>query len=198
MKNVLIVLIVLMLASVVQMAYGQHTHKSEYAGQETRLIKSLSEDDIAELKRGGGWGLAKAAELNGVPGPLHLLEVKEEINLDRGQVLAITKLYEQMKAQAIEQGEQLIELEQKLETHFRNRTITEQILGSSLDEIATTRKKLRYIHLAAHLKTPEMLSQIQINQYNELRGYSTANSPCANVPKGHDEHMWRKHHGCEQ
>ena len=31
---------------------------SSYAGQETRQIKSLSGEDIAELRRGGGWGLA--------------------------------------------------------------------------------------------------------------------------------------------
>ena len=52
---------------------------SKYKGQEHRDIKSLSTDDIAELQRGGGWGLAKAAELNGVPGPVHLLEMEKEI-----------------------------------------------------------------------------------------------------------------------
>lgn len=43
-----------------QAAGGHGGHKSKYAGQVTRAIKSLSEDDIAELRRGGGWGLAKA------------------------------------------------------------------------------------------------------------------------------------------
>ncbi|CAN7503757.1 hypothetical protein LJR255_003422 [Pararhizobium sp. LjRoot255] len=45
---------------------AHHDHKSAYAGEEVRSIKSLSEDDISELRRGGGWGLAKAAELNGM------------------------------------------------------------------------------------------------------------------------------------
>jgi hypothetical protein len=49
---------------------------SPYAGQETRRIKSLSEQDIDELRQGRGWGLAKAAELNGLPGPAHLLEMR--------------------------------------------------------------------------------------------------------------------------
>jgi len=47
-------------------ALAQH---SEYSGDEDRAIKSLSADDIEELRRGGGWGFARAAELNGVPGP---------------------------------------------------------------------------------------------------------------------------------
>ena len=38
---------------------------------------------------GKGWGLAKAAELNGVPGPVHLMEMKEEIDLSAEQIRAI-------------------------------------------------------------------------------------------------------------
>ena len=48
---------------------SKESYRSPYAGQENRQIKSLSANDIQELKRGGGWGLAKAAELNGLPGP---------------------------------------------------------------------------------------------------------------------------------
>ena len=62
-------------------AGAAETHPSPYVGQDTRPIKSLSADDILELRRGGGWGLAKAAELNGMPGPAHLLELKDEIPL---------------------------------------------------------------------------------------------------------------------
>ena len=176
--------------------HGQHGHGSKYAGQEKRSIKSLSPDDIAELKRGGGWGLAKSAELNGMPGPIHLLEMQQEIALDKSQVTAITDVYEQMKAQAIPQGEKLIALEQALENHFQKGTITDELLRSSLDAIAEARKELRYIHLAAHLKTPDILSQDQIDQYNRLRGYASSD-PCDNVPKGHNAAMWRKHNGCE-
>lgn len=173
-----------------------HSHASKYVGQENRTIKSLSPDDIAELKRGGGWGLAKAAELNGVPGPAHLLEMKHEIPLSDAQVSALLVIYERMKARAIEQGGRLIALEQELERRFQNRTITDAILRSSLDAIADARRELRYIHLATHLKTPEILSENQIKRYNALRGYSKAD-PCANIPEGHDAEMWRKHNGCE-
>jgi hypothetical protein len=44
-----------------------------YADQQTRSIKSLSEEDIAALLNGEGMGMAKAAELNGYPGPKHVL-----------------------------------------------------------------------------------------------------------------------------
>ncbi len=192
-------LLILLFGFSVQAADSGHAHKSKpeskYAGQEAQEIKSLSPDDLVELRRGGGWGLAKAAELNGMPGPAHLLELKDEIPLDPDQVTLITELFQTMKAQAIVQGEKMIGLERQLEELFKRGTITDAELRSSLAAIAETRRELRYIHLATHLKTPTILSADQIKTYNALRGYSAA-APCANVPKGHDAEMWRRHNGC--
>lgn len=196
MNKFLLALPMLVLGFTAEARDTQLSQVSKYLGQETQTIKSLSPDDIAELKRGGGWGLAKAAELNGVPGPAHLLELKDEIPLDEVQVSALTEIFERMKAQAIQQGKRLIALERELENHFRNRSITDARLRASLDGIAEARKELRYIHLATHLKTPEILSRDQIEKYNALRGYSNPN-PCANIPQGHDAEMWRKHNGCK-
>lgn len=196
MKRLLLALPLLLAFPAAQAEETGHSLLSPYAGQETRLIKSLSPDDIAELRRGGGWGLAKAAELNGLPGPAHLLEMKDEIALDAAQLAAITGLRDRMKAAAIEEGERLISLEQALETQFRDGTVTDESLRASLDDIAASRRNLRYIHLSAHLETPDILSPAQIRKYNELRGYAAA-APCAAVPPGHDPAMWRKHNGCE-
>ncbi len=172
-----------------------HTQSSHYAGEENRSIKSLSANDIAELKRGGGWGLAKAAELNGVPGPAHLLEMKNEILLSREQTVQIEALFNQMKTQAIELGERLIANEQELELLFQSGSLSRDDLRASLIKISNTRMELRFIHLATHLKTPDILSPEQIKTYNDLRGY-TNSDPCAHVPEGHDVEMWRKHNGC--
>ena len=52
-------------------AWGQHhQHTGQatpYAGFQDRQIKGLSDEDIEELRRGAGWGLALPAELNGLP-----------------------------------------------------------------------------------------------------------------------------------
>jgi hypothetical protein len=171
-----------------------HDHASPYVGQEHREIKSLSAEDIAELRRGGGWGLAKAAELNGVPGPAHLLEMKDKIALDEKQVRELRMLYDAMRAEAIAEGNRLIALEAELEKHFRDSTIDDQILRRLLDKIADSRQKLRYIHLSAHLKTPTILSEAQIDLYRTLRGYQT--DPSSRVPEGHNAELWRKHNNC--
>jgi Spy/CpxP family protein refolding chaperone len=171
------------------------SYKSKYAGEEKRKIKTLSENDIEELKNGEGWGLAKAAELNGIPGPAHLLEMKKEINLSSRQVQAIEDLYDKMKQEAIPLGLELIELEKELNDHFADRTITYELLDVSLEKIAQVQKKLRYVHLSTHLKTPEILTPEQIVLYNKLRGYST-DDPCKNIPEGHDPEMWKRHNNC--
>lgn len=176
-------------------ANAQYAHTSKYAGQETRAIKHLSANDMAELQRGGVWGLAKAAELNGLPGPAHLLELKDKIPLRPEQVKAIKATFKTMQADAINEGAQLIELEKQLDTKFRNNTITDAELRRLLDAISKSHRDLRYIHLAAHLSTPGILTPEQIARYNQLRGYG--GNPCANIPDGHDAKMWNRHNNCD-
>ena len=193
-KATILFLILMMIPSSTFSA-ASPSYKSKYAGEEKREIKSLSEADIEELKNGEGWGLAKAAELNGVPGPAHLLEMKDEINLSTEQVRVIEDLYQKMKQAAIPLGLELIGLERELNNHFADRTITDELLDELLDKIAQVRKKLRYVHLSTHLKTPNILTTEQIALYNQLRGYSSED-PCKNIPKGYDPEMWKRHHNC--
>ena len=146
-------------------------HHSAYGGQQHRSIKSLSAKDLDELRRGGGWGLAKAAELNGMPGPAHLLELKHKIALTANQSAAIETIFSDMQRRAIAKGEQLIGLEKQLDHAFKSRHITDRSLRVLLSKISQARKELRYIHLSTHLKTPKILTDTQITKYNNLRGY---------------------------
>ena len=195
-RGVRLALLPLLLAlSIAGLPTAADTRLSPYAGQETRSIKSLSAEDLAELRQGGGWGLAMAAELNGMPGPAHLLELKDRIPLSTGQVAAITTIFRNMRAAAITEGKRLIAREETLEKAFRNANLDDRSLRELLSEIGQARTALRYVHLAAHLKTLPLLSDDQIARYNILRGY--AGDPCSNPPKGHDASMWRKHNGCD-
>ena len=44
-----------------------------YAGQQTRTIKALSDQEVSDYVEGRGMGSSKAAELNHYPGPAHVL-----------------------------------------------------------------------------------------------------------------------------
>jgi len=173
----------------------QKNLKSEYAGQEQRTIKSLSESDIEELKAGKGWGFAKVAELNGVPGPLHLLEMKTEIELTGDQIRKVEAIYKTMKKEAIALGNQLVKAEENLNISFAEKMINEKELRKSLLNIGNITSELRFVHLQAHLETLIMLTEAQVAEYNEIRGYASKD-PCENVPEGHDAEMWKKHNNC--
>ncbi len=172
--------------------HGQH---SPYAGLESRAIKSLSAADIEELRRGGGWGLALPAELNGVPGPAHLLELRDELELTPGQVASIEAIFVAMQADAIAAGERLIEAEAALDRAFEAGELDAARLRALVDAAAAARAELRFVHLSRHLETPALLSEAQQHRYAILRGY--ASDPCAAVPEGHDAALWRRHNRCD-
>ena len=177
------------------MSVFAETYTSKYVGEEYWKIKSLSPDDVEELKKGGGWGLAKAAELNGLPGPAHILEMEDKIYLTDKQKKKIQKIYNEMKSEAIALGKQLIRLEMGLNMGFSNRNINQELLENYVREIEKVHAKLRIVHLSTHLQTPNILTNKQIILYNKLRGYSK--DPCQNIPEGHNAEMWKKHNGCK-
>ena len=152
-------------------ANEEHVHSSPYAGQQTREIKSLSPDDVSELQKGGGWGLAKAAELNGMPGPSHVLKMKRELGLTADQEALTRNIFEKMRHEAIAAGKRLIAEEMLLEVGFRERSLDRDSLRDRLRGIELSRSNLRYIHLAAHLEMFRVLDEHQIKRYNALRGY---------------------------
>ena len=174
--------------------HGEGNHATPYAGLEDRDIKSLSDADIEELRRGGGWGLALPAELNGKPGPAHLLELKDEIGLTADQVAAITIIFDEMRQEAIAAGARLIEAEAALSEAFAADTLDAAQLSELVSSAEAVRAELRYIHLSRHLATTPILSAHQVQKYNVLRGYAA--NPCDSIPDGHDPDMWKKHNGC--
>ncbi|MCF1464072.1 hypothetical protein FS800_22350 [Agrobacterium vitis] len=171
MKSLLVALLFLLLPFSA-LAQEKHTHSSPYVGQQMREIKSLSAEDIAELEEGGGWGLAKAAELNGMPGPSHVLKMKHGLGLTANQDASTVRIFNGMREDAIEEGRNLIARETALEVGFRKRSISPKALQERIREIETSRSNLRYIHLSAHLEMMGVLKEEQVNLYNDLRGYS--------------------------
>ncbi len=168
----ILVMTAVLLPAAVYAQEHQHGATSAYAGEETREIKSLSDEEIADLRKGAGSGLAKAAELNGIPGPSHLLELKDEIRLDPQQTAAIQIFFDHMRSDAISEGNRLISYERALDLEFKNGTITDDTLSKMIAKIEESRGRLRYIHLSAHLKTRLLLTVDQIDRYNSLRGYA--------------------------
>lgn len=167
---------------------------SPYAGFQDREIKSLSESDIEAIRQGRGWGLALPAELSGLPGPLHLLELRDELKLTSDQVAQIQVLYDEMRDEAITAGQIFIETERALSLAFENAELDQDQLEELVAKSAEARARVRLIHLSRHLMTPDILTPTQMQQYAVLRGYQA--DSCAAAPPGHSPEMWREHNGC--
>ena len=142
-----------------------------YAGMETRSIKALSAQQIADLREGRGMGLALPAELNGYPGPMHVLEQADALRLSDAQRAATQAIFVTMRADARALGERLIEQEAALDQLFASGTASEATLASATSAIAATQAALRAAHLRAHIAQRALLSEEQTKRYAELRGY---------------------------
>jgi hypothetical protein len=152
-------------------AFGSAYAQSPYAGQESRGIKALSAQEVSDLLAGKGMGFAKAAELNGYPGPMHVLELAAQLQLTPDQTSKTEALFKKVKARAVDIGRQLVEEERVLDRQFSSKSITPASLQSSLERIATLQAELRRTHLETHLEQTALLSDTQIAAYSKLRGY---------------------------
>jgi Spy/CpxP family protein refolding chaperone len=143
-----------------------------YAGMQSRPIKALSDQTIADLRAGRGMGLALAAELNGYPGPSHLVELSDQLGLTSEQFSSLKRMFDAMKAETIPIGENLVAQEQELDRLFADNLISEQQLKTATQNIGQTQARLRNAHLRYHLQARAILQPSQIRRYAELRGYS--------------------------
>ena len=74
---------------------------SPYAGEQSRDIKALSSTETNNLLNGAGMGYAKAAELNGYPGPMHVLELARPLGLTDAQRVALLAIDDPHAARVI-------------------------------------------------------------------------------------------------
>ena len=147
--------------------------QSPYAGMQDRPIKALSAQQIDDLRAGKGMGLALAAELNGYPGPMHVLELSGKLALSAEQKRRVQALFDAMKAEATPIGARLIEQEGALDRQFASRAITSDALKDATVKIGLTQAELRNAHLKYHLETAQILSPDQMKRYADLRGYTS-------------------------
>jgi Spy/CpxP family protein refolding chaperone len=143
-----------------------------YAGLQDRPLKALSAEQIADLRAGRGMGLALAAELNGYPGPLHVLEHADALALTPEQRSRSQALFDAMKADAVPLGLMLIEQERALDRAFAERTMTPAALARLTAAIGATQAALREAHLKYHLVQADILTSAQRERYAVLRGYA--------------------------
>lgn len=143
-----------------------------YAGMHQRRIKALPESTVADLANGRGASFAMPAELNGYPGPAHVLELAEPLKLTPDQTAKAQALFSAMKSEATLLGLQLIAAEERLDSLFSGGTASASRVDAAAQEAASLQGKLRSAHLRYHLEMMSLLAPAQVATYRRLRGYT--------------------------
>ena len=151
-------------------ALAQH---QPYAGQQEREIKALSPDEVKQYLSGAGMGYARSAELNRFPGPMHVLELADKLDLTPEQRARTKALMDAHKADALALGAKRVESERVIEALFRAGKLDEAVLARGVREAAALEGEYRLSHLETHRRMRTLLSEEQVARYVQLRGYGT-------------------------
>jgi hypothetical protein len=157
--------------------------QSPYVGRDTLTIKALTPEEVRAHLTGEGMGLALPAELNGYPGPRHVLELADSLGLGPTRRALLQGVYDGMHAEAVRLGHAIVAAEASLDSAFAAHRMAAQDLEARLAHIATLQGRLRYVHLFAHLQVTALLSTEEVRAYQRLRGYAT----------GHEHGEHQKH-----
>jgi Spy/CpxP family protein refolding chaperone len=147
---------------------------SPYVGFETREVKTLSTEKQEGLKRGASLNYALAAEMNGYPSPLHVLELADQLGLDADQKKRAQVIFDKLRRDAVTSGEALIAAEAHLDRIFELKQASYDRVDAQTAVIAAQEARLRAVHLNAHISMNEVLSPEQRESYDRLRGYGRA------------------------
>jgi hypothetical protein len=162
---------VALLQLVAASAGAAETTPSPYAGFEAREIKSLSPQEVKGLLAGEGLMASLPAELNGFPGPRHVIELGDQLGLSETQRVRAREIEGRMQQSATSLGAEVVALEAQLDQRFREGRVDLAEVTRLSAEIGAKRGALRAVHLGAHLAMADALTGDQRERYMTLRGY---------------------------
>ena len=169
-----------------------------YAGQQTRAIKALSDQEVSDYVEGRGMGSSKAAELN--PGPAHVLADSSRLELTDRQKAETQSVFDAMSAVAKRSGAAIVAKEAELDALYASGQAAPGTIKDLVSELSHLQAEFRYAHLSAHLAMRTILTPEQISRYDEMRGYtamapssspSTEAAPYASLTRSYQVAGWR-------
>ena len=156
----------------VMMILGSACRAEEgHATQPTPQIKALSDSEISGYLEGNGMGVAKVAELNGYPGPDHVLELATQLGLNPHQRAIAERLKRSMK-KAARLGYWLVNDERRLDSLFAQGQADDEKITPLVQRIGSLEAEIRLVHLRAHIEMRRALSSDQLKKYEQERGHS--------------------------
>jgi len=160
-----------------------------YAGQQTRAIKALSDQEVSDYVEGRGMGSSKAAELNHYPGPAHVLADSSRLELTDRQKAETKSVFDAMSAVAKRSGAAIVAKEAELDAVYASGQAAPGTIKDLVTELARLQAEFRYAHLSAHLAMRTILTPEQISRYDEMRGYAAMAPSSSSSTEPAHQHM---------
>jgi len=161
-----VVMAVALFGTGASVSWGQHGHGHAGGHQAAETCSAEFDKVVGE---GRGFGLAFAADQNGYPGPLHVLELKDQLKLTADQEAKAQALLHAMFAESKPKSARLLEAEAKLRRLFADRAADDAAVRATVAEVERARSEVRLVHLLTHLKTRDLLTEDQRRIYHEAR-----------------------------
>jgi Spy/CpxP family protein refolding chaperone len=146
-----------------------HGHAPGTASDGHLKAQACADEFDAVVRDGRGFGMAFAADRQGYPGPMHVLELKDRLGLDAVQEARVRALVHAMFSESRPKGARLLDAEARLRALFAAGTAGEAAVRAAVAEVERARADIRLVHLLAHLETRELLTESQRRAYQEVR-----------------------------
>jgi len=173
MKRAAIVLALAVMITLVRFGDADAQHGAGHAGASAlphhALVQTYEKAFEQNVAEGRGFGMAFAADQNGYPGPLHVLELKDRLKLTTDQEAKMHAMLAAMFAESKPKSARLLESEAKLRQLFAGSRADEAAVKAAVTEVEKARTEVRLVHLLTHLKTREVLTDEQRRLYHEAR-----------------------------
>jgi len=149
-------------------AWGQHGHSGSHE-EGHRAAQTCATEFEQVGGAGRAFGMAFAADQNGYPGPMHVLELKDRLKLSAEQEGKMQHLMHAMFAESKPKSARLLEAEATLRRLFAERTADDAAVRAAVEGVERARRDVRLVHLLTHLKARDLLTKEQRRIYHEAR-----------------------------
>jgi Spy/CpxP family protein refolding chaperone len=146
-----------------------HSHTGSTPSTGHLAAQACQAEFDSVIADGRGFGLAFAADQNGYPGPLHVLELKDRLRLTSEQEGRAQALLDAMFAEARPKSARLLAAEAQLRDLFARRTVDDTSLAAAVAAVEHARADVRLVHLRTHLKMRDVLTEDQRLMYHAAR-----------------------------
>jgi len=147
----------------------QHAPDAPAATPAHAAVEACQAEFDAVVAQGRGFGMAFAADQNRYPGPLHVLELSGRLGLDAAQESRVRALLQAMYAESVPKGARLLEAERALRRLFETGSADDATVRAAIAAVERARAELRAVHLLAHLRTRDVLTEDQRERYHQAR-----------------------------